>query len=49
MSEFIGRSLSLPKGDPVISNLFAYKEGEIRFCGQKTRFDSGESSCSFSG
>ena len=47
LSKFIGRSLILPKGDPVISDMFAYKEGEIRFCGQETRFDSGEVSCGF--
>ena len=29
LSEFIGRSLILPKGDPVISDMFAYKEGAI--------------------
>ena len=43
MSEFIGRSLILPKGYPVISDMFAYKEGEIRFCRQKTRFESTDS------
>jgi len=49
LSEFIRRSLILPKGDPVISDMFAYEEGEIRFCGQKTRVDSGEVSCDFGG
>jgi len=40
LSEFIGRRLILPKGDTVISDLFAYEEGGIRFSGQKTRLDS---------
>jgi len=40
LSECIGTSLLLPKVDPVISDdTFAYEESEIRFCGQKTRFD----------
>ena len=29
LSEFIGRSLILPTGGPVVSNMFAYNEGEI--------------------
>jgi len=49
LREFIGRNLILPKEDPVISAMLAYKEGQIWFCGQKTRFDLGEASCSFSG
>ena len=48
LSECIGTSLLLPKVDPVISDdTFAYEESEIRFCGQKIRFDSGEVSCDF--
>ena len=33
LSEFVGRSLFLPKRGPVISNLLTNKEGEIGFCG----------------
>ena len=49
LSKFIGTDLFLPNGNPVICDIFAYKEGEISFCGQKTRLHSGEVSCGFSG
>ena len=47
MRKFIGRSLILPKRDPVIIDMFGYNEGEIRFCGQKT--DLREVSCGLGG
>ena len=33
LSKFIGRGLFLPKGNPEVCDIFAYKEGEIRFRG----------------
>jgi len=42
LSKFIGRGLFLPKVNPMVCDIFTYKEGEIRFCGYKTRLDSVE-------
>jgi len=39
----------LPEGNSSISDMFAYNEGGIWFCGAKTRFDLGEVICGFGG